>query len=76
MSRTTFSGPVASTNGFIPTSFVAIDVTPAAAITVAQLTTGKITSTSAAAVAITLPTDLDILSPFPSTTKPWDKIDS
>ena len=56
MSRTTFSGPVASTNGFIPTSFVAIDVTPAAALTVAQLTTGKITSTSAAAVAITLPT--------------------
>ena len=56
MSRTTFSGPVASTNGFIPTSFVAINVTPAAAITVAQLATGKITSTSAAAVAITLPT--------------------
>jgi hypothetical protein len=40
MSRTTFSGPVASTNGFIPTSFVAIDVTPAAALTVAQLSTG------------------------------------
>ena len=57
MSRTTFSGPVASTNGFIPTSFVAINVTPVpAAITVAQLATGKITSTSAAAVAITLPT--------------------
>ena len=55
MARTTFSGPVASTNGFIPTSAVAIDVTPAAAITAAQLATGKITSTSAAAVAITLP---------------------
>ena len=56
MARTTFSGPVASTNGFIPTSAVAINVTPAAAITAAQLATGKITSTSAAAVAITLPT--------------------
>ena len=56
MSRTTFSGPVASTNGFIPTSFVAINVTPGVALTVAQLATGKITSTSAAAVAITLPT--------------------
>lgn len=58
MSKTTFSGPVASQNGFItghqPTSFNAINATGTA--TAAQVADGYITSTSAAATTITLPT--------------------
>ena len=58
MARTTFSGPVISSNGFItdhaPTSVNAINATATA--TAAQVATGYITSTSAAATAITLPT--------------------
>ena len=58
MARTTFSGPVISSNGFItdhaPTSANAINATATA--TAAQVATGYITSTSAAATAITLPT--------------------
>lgn len=59
MARTTFSGPVASTNGFIgnlvanPT-VAAINATATA--TAAEIATGYITSTSAAATTITLPT--------------------
>jgi len=58
MAKTTFSGPVVSTNGFIaghqPTAFNAIDATATA--TAAQVADGYITSTSAAATTITLPT--------------------
>ncbi len=58
MARTTFSGPVVSQNGFItdhtPGTANAIDATATA--TAAQVATGYITSTSAAATTITLPT--------------------
>ena len=58
MSLTTFSGPVRSLNGFItghqPTAFNAINATATA--TAAQVAAGYITSTSAAATTITLPT--------------------
>jgi hypothetical protein len=59
MARTTFSGPVRSLNGFIgnlvenPT-VAAINATATA--TPAEVATGYITSTSAAATTITLPT--------------------
>ena len=54
MSRSTFSGPVASTNGFVPTGpSVAINAT--ATITAQNLQVGYVTSTSAAATTITLP---------------------
>ena len=58
MARTTFSGPVVSLNGFIqghqPTANNAINATATA--TAAQVADGYITSTSAAATTITLPT--------------------
>ena len=58
MARTTFSGPIASQNGFIvgyqPTAANAINATATA--TAAQVAYGYITSTSAAATTITLPT--------------------
>ena len=58
MARTTFSGPVVSLNGFIvdhtPGTANAIDATATA--TAAQVATGYVTSTSAAATTITLPT--------------------
>lgn len=58
MARTTFSGPVVSQNGFIqghqPTGFNAINATATA--TPAQVADGYITSTSASATTITLPT--------------------
>ncbi len=58
MARTTFSGPVLSQNGFIeghqPTAFNAINATATASA--AQVADGYITSTSAAATTITLPT--------------------
>ena len=58
MALTTFSGPVRSLNGFItghqPTSFNAINATGTA--TAAQVADGYITSTSALATTITLPT--------------------
>mgnify|MGYP007049626487 CR=1 FL=1 len=58
MALTTFSGPVRSLNGFItghqPTAFNAINATATA--TAAQVADGYITSTSAAATTITLPT--------------------
>jgi hypothetical protein len=58
MALTTFSGPVRSLNGFItghqPTAFNAINATETA--TAAQVADGYITSTSAAATTITMPT--------------------
>jgi hypothetical protein len=56
MARTTFTGPVVSKNGFVDghASPVAINATGTA--TAAQVATGYITSTSAAATTITLPT--------------------
>lgn len=58
MARTTFNGPVVSQNGFIDghqvTAANAINATGTA--TAAQVATGYITSTSAAATVITLPT--------------------
>lgn len=58
MARTTFSGPVVSQNGFISgaqvTSANAVNATGTA--TVAQVASGYITSTSALATTITLPT--------------------
>jgi hypothetical protein len=58
MSTSTFSGPILSQNGFITghqvTSANAIDATATA--TAAQVATGYITSTSAAATTLTLPT--------------------
>ena len=58
MARTTFNGPVVSQNGFIQghqlTSANAINATGTA--TAAQVADGYITSTSAAATTITLPT--------------------
>jgi len=58
MARTTFNGPVASQNGFYNghqvTTNNAINATATA--TAAQVATGYITSTSAAATTITLPT--------------------
>lgn len=62
MSRTTFSGPVVSQNGFIqghqPTSANAINATGTA--TAAQVADGYITSTSASPTTITLPTGTDL----------------
>ena len=58
MARTTFNGPVASQNGFISghqtTAANAVNATGTA--TAAQVASGYITSTSAAATTITLPT--------------------
>ena len=58
MARTTFNGPVVSQNGFIDghqvTAANAINATGTA--TAAHVATGYITSTSAAATVITLPT--------------------
>jgi hypothetical protein len=55
MSRTTFSGPVASTNGFVPTGPSNLAVNATATITAQNLQVGYITSTSAGATTITLP---------------------
>ena len=62
MARTTFSGPVVSQNGFIqghqPAAANAINATGTA--TAAQVADGYITSTSAAATTITMPTGTDL----------------
>ena len=55
MARTTFSGPVVSQNGFL-TEPTAAAINATAAATAAQVATGYITSTSAAATSITFPT--------------------
>ena len=58
MARTTFNGPVASQNGFISGHQVTTDnaINATATATAAQVATGYITSTSASATIITLPT--------------------
>jgi hypothetical protein len=58
MALTTFSGPVRSLNGFIANHQVIASnaVNATATATAAQVATGYITSTSAAATTITLPT--------------------
>ena len=58
MARTTFNGPVASQNGFIDGHQVstANAINATATATAAQVAAGYITSTSAAATTITLPT--------------------
>ncbi len=62
MARTSFNGPVASANGFISghqvTSANAVNATGTA--TAAQVASGYITSTSALATTITLPTGTDL----------------
>jgi hypothetical protein len=59
MARTTFNGPVVSQNGFIgghQVSSAVNAINATATATAAQVATGYITSTSAAATTITLPT--------------------
>tara|TARA_R110000803_G_scaffold121937_1_gene189990 strand:- start:726 stop:1145 length:420 start_codon:yes stop_codon:yes gene_type:complete len=58
MSTTTFSGPVVSQNGFITGHQVTTDnaINATATVTATQAATGYITSTSAAATTLTLPT--------------------
>ena len=58
MAKTTFNGPVASQNGFISGHQVgtANAINATATATAAQVATGYITSTSALATTITLPT--------------------
>jgi hypothetical protein len=56
MARTTFSGPVVSQNGFIVDHVTAQAINATATATAAQVASGYITSTSAAATTITLPT--------------------
>ena len=69
MARTTFNGPVTSQNGFIDGHQVstanAINATETA--TAAQVAAGYITSTSAAATTITLPTGTDLGSAIGAT---------
>lgn len=59
MARSTFTGPVVSNNGFITGHQVTITdnaINATAVATAAQVATGYITSTSASATSITLPT--------------------
>jgi hypothetical protein len=56
MARTTFSGPVVSQNGFIIDHVSAQAINATATATAAQVVAGYITSTSALATTITLPT--------------------
>jgi hypothetical protein len=56
MARTTFSGPVVSQNGFIVDHNTTQEINATATATAAQVAAGYITSTSAAATTITLPT--------------------
>ena len=56
MARTTFSGPVVSQNGFITDHVSTQAINATATATAAQVAAGYITSTSAAATTITLPT--------------------
>jgi hypothetical protein len=56
MARTTFSGPVVSQNGFIVDHASTQAINATATATAAQVAAGYITSTSAAATTITLPT--------------------
>jgi hypothetical protein len=69
MARTTFNGPVASQNGFIDGHQVgtANAINATATATAAQVASGYITSTSAAATTITLPTGTDLGSAIGAT---------
>jgi len=68
MARTTFSGPVVSENGFIGniagsgtvTHATTAAINASATASAAQVATGYITSTSALATTITLPTGTDL----------------
>ena len=56
MARTTFSGPVVSQSGFLSDHTTSAAINATAVATAAQVATGYITSTSAAATNITFPT--------------------
>jgi hypothetical protein len=56
MARTTFSGPVVSQSGFLSDHTTSAAINATATATAAQVATGYITSTSAAATSITFPT--------------------
>ena len=56
MSRSTFSGPVVSQNGFLSDHINASAINATATATAAEVATGYITSTSAAGTSITFPT--------------------
>lgn len=56
MARTTFSGPIVSQNGFIVDHNTTQAINATGTATAAQVAAGYITSTSAAATTITLPT--------------------
>ena len=56
MSRTTFSGPVVSQSGFLSDHTTSAAINATAVATAAEVATGYITSTSAAATNITFPT--------------------
>ena len=56
MSRTTFSGPVVSLNGFITDHATTSSINATGTATAAQVATGYIDSTSGAATNITFPT--------------------
>jgi hypothetical protein len=56
MARTTFTGPVVSKNSFVDGHATTAAINSTATATAAQVATGYITSTSAAATTITLPT--------------------
>ena len=56
MSRSTFSGPVVSQNGFLSDHINASAINATAVATAAEVATGYITSTSAAGTSITFPT--------------------
>lgn len=62
MARTTFTGPVASKNGFITGHQVTTNnaINASATASAAQVATGYITSTSASPTTITLPTGTDL----------------
>ena len=55
MARTTFSGPVASNNGFIPTTRFTPDNIAATTLTAAELATGYIAHEGGANITLTLP---------------------
>ena len=55
MARTTFSGPVASNNGFIPTTRFTPDNLGATTLTAAELATGYIAHEGGANITLTLP---------------------
>ena len=64
MARTTFSGPVASNNGFIPTTrFTPDNLAGPTALTAAELATGYIAHEGAANITLTLPAAATVAGP-------------